>query len=383
MKRLERWTAPRRGRAVLRALVTVTVLGGALAACDAVLGIGDYQDRVVDGGTDGTAAGADGMVGLDAAGSDGAGSDATRLDAASGPDSAIVCGSGSGAGNPGPSCKGLAATCGSGTADCCASSLVPCGTSSRDGDGGLAAVSDFRLDTYEITVGRFRKFVAAYTGQAVIAAGAGKNPNNAYDPGWNSPWNASLPASASALATAVKCDAAYATWTDAVGGNETRPMNCITWFEAEAFCTWDGGRLPTEAEWQYAAAGGSDNRTYPWGSTAPAADASRAVYGCFYNGVGPCTGLTNIATVGSVSAGNAKWGQADMAGNVHEWVQDSYGSAYPPQCTDCAVLEGGQSRVWRGGGFNNDAMTLPAAYRNSNSNSVRFPAYGARCARTP
>jgi len=93
-----------------------------------------------------------------------------------------------------PSCVGLAATCGpSGNADCCATGSVPGGTFYRNYDGvsagsaGMsfpATVSSFKLDTYEITVGRFRKFVAAYS-QNMIAAGAGKNPNNPSDPGWD------------------------------------------------------------------------------------------------------------------------------------------------------------------------------------------------------
>jgi formylglycine-generating enzyme required for sulfatase activity len=110
-----------------------------------------------------------------------------------------------------------------------------------------AEVSDFRLDTYEVTVGRFRKFVAAYS-QTMIAAGAGANPNNASDTGWSTAWNASLDAGSEALATALKCFGSYQTWTDAPGSAaaESLPINCIDWFEAEAFCIWDGGRLPTE-----------------------------------------------------------------------------------------------------------------------------------------
>ena len=109
---------------------------------------------------------------------------------------------------PPPSCIGLAATCGpSGNASCCASSVVTGGTFNRGNDANYpATVSDFRLDTYEITVGRFRKFWSSYPGN-MPAAGSGKNPNDASDPGWDGAWNtSSLPASQAALTTSTTCE---------------------------------------------------------------------------------------------------------------------------------------------------------------------------------
>jgi len=105
-------------------------------------------------------------------------------------------------------------------------------------------------------------------------------------------------------------------------------MNCIDWYVSLAFCIWDGGRLPTEAEWNYAAAAGSEQRQYPWGATVPTADASLAVYNCYFNSTGICSGVSQIAPVGSVTAGNGKWGQSDLAGNVYEWTLDSFASPY-------------------------------------------------------
>jgi sulfatase modifying factor 1 len=293
---------------------------------------------------------------------------------------------------PRPSCTGLAATCGpSNNSDCCGSSVVPGGSFYRSYDGVTAnytstaypaTVSNFRLDENEITVGRFRKFVAAYT-QNMTPAGAGKNPNDASDTGWATAWNAQLETNATTLSTAVACGGG--TWTPAAGdlATESRPMNCLDWFEAEAFCIWDGGRLPTEAEWNYAAAGGSEQRIYPWGSSTPGANASLAVYGCYYNGTGTCSGVASIAIVGTITAGEGKWGQADLGGNVLEWVADWYG-AYPVPCTNCSAPSGAiPYRVHRGGSFSQDASTLLSSVRDADAPAVHYLTYGARCARLP
>ena len=64
----------------------------------------------------------------------------------------------------------------------------------------------------------------------------------------------------------LKCGGALSTWLDNAG-HELHPINCVTFYVSYAFCIWDGGRLPTEAEFEFAAAGGSDDRLYPWGDT--------------------------------------------------------------------------------------------------------------------
>ena len=177
---------------------------------------------------------------------------------------------------------GLPARCGpAGTTDCCETLPVPGGTFLRDYDVGgdtmfkmmpaQATVNGFWLDKYEVTVGRYRAFVLASQGtqQSAPAAGAGARGLNdlANQAGWEAAWNANLPSDSIAQLASLKCDA-HETWTDVAGANESLPINCITWYDAMAFCIWDGGFLPTEAEWNYAAAGGDEQRAYPWSNAA-------------------------------------------------------------------------------------------------------------------
>jgi formylglycine-generating enzyme required for sulfatase activity len=304
--------------------------------------------------------------------------------------------SGSGASTGGAaskrSCVGLPATCGpNGDADCCASSVVPGGTFYRSYDGATyndqgypATVSSFVLDTYEVTVGRFRKFVEAYPDN-MPAEGSGRNPNDPRDPGWDSAWNDAAssipkPSTLPGRPPMNRYACADETWTDTPGANENLPMSCFIWEVAFAFCIWDGGRLPTEAEWNYAAAGGAEQREYPWGDEA--ADDTRAVYcGADGGGVaasgGACPGPKQV---GSKSPeGNGKWGQADLAGNLHEWTRDQYFSPYTQvECVNCANRAAAASHACRGGSYRDGALALLSSYR-----AMVFPedTIGVRCAR--
>jgi formylglycine-generating enzyme required for sulfatase activity len=183
----------------------------------------------------------------------------------------------------------------------------------------------------------------------------------------------------------VKCDATYQTWTDAAGANESLPINCIDWFTAMAFCIWDGGFLPTEAEWNYASAGGSEQRAYPW-SSPPGSLAIDCSYANYYDGAAYCTNPPSGAVnrVGSESPeGDGKWGHADLGGDVWEWTLDWYASTYGDPCVDCANLIPASSRVVRGGFFGLDASTLRGAFRNgAAAPSRRGVDVGVRCARS-
>jgi formylglycine-generating enzyme required for sulfatase activity len=170
----------------------------------------------------------------------------------------------------------------------------------------------------------------------------------------------------------------YKTWTAPIGGNENLPLNCLDWYEAFAFCAWDGGRLPTEAEWNYAAAGGNEQREYPW-SNPPSATTIDSTYAIYNN--------APISVVGSKSAmGDGKWGQADLAGGVTEWNLDFYVSPYSvSQCDNCAILAkdvNASFRVIRGGSWLDDASTLLSSVRSFNGPANRNVTLGARCARS-
>lgn len=234
-----------------------------------------------------------------------------------------------------------------------------------------ATAGGFFLDKFEVTVGRFRRFVEQYTGTAP-AVGAGANPRIA-GTGWQSAWNAHLPATQSALKTDLNCDLGESTWTDAVSWKERYAINCVSWYAAMAFCAWDEGRLPTEAEWEYAAAGGSGNRLYPWGSQVP--DETRACfnYGC-----------THYRAVGAAPAGDGRWGQSDLAGGMWEWTYDLfddgwYGKSSP--CDNCANGTSGYDRVRRGGGVGGLATDLRVANRRGDYPTRTGVYVGFRCAR--
>jgi sulfatase modifying factor 1 len=271
------------------------------------------------------------------------------------------------------SCEELPPTCGPNRdEDCCSSVLVTGGTFNRDNDSAYpATVGDFHLDRFEITVGRFNQFIAARQGLQSTApqTGSGKNALDPSDPGWDASWNTYLATTAQALATNIQCPRATF-----LSGDDVLPINCITWYEAYAFCIWDGGRLPTEAEWTYAAVGGGladGQRAYPW-SMPPSSVTVDSTYSVY--------SVKVPAEVGSRSPkGDGKWTQADLVGNVGEWLAD-YVGAYPVPCYNCANRVVGERRVIRGGDWGLPALenTLSQAHVIPDA---REGLYGARCAR--
>lgn len=252
-----------------------------------------------------------------------------------------------------------------------------------------ATVSTFRLDDGEVTNLRFVKFKTAWDNGWRPAAGSGKHSHlragaglltmdGASETGWSTGWAIYVDLGE---ATRTGSDDVYATW-----GTEVRPVNFVNFYEAYAFCIWDGGFLPSAAEWSYASSGGAEQRAFPWGATVPGTNSTYAIYGCWYRTpTGTCANVINIAPVGATNGYPALFGQFDLAGNVAELVLGGLTTA--GACDDClelAVAPGGFADQVRGGAFNSDASALRNdATPPSVSRTTRSAEIGFRCARPP
>ena len=215
--------------------------------------------------------------------------------------------------------------------------------------GHTVTVSGFRMDRHEVTNARFARFVAARPewSRAHI-------PPDRHNGHYLELWKEGGPPA----------------------GQSEHPVVFVTWHAAEAFCRWAGGRLPSEAEWEYAARAGRDVE-FPWGDAAPSPE--RANY------LASRVGGTRAA--GSYPAN--PFGLHDMAGNVWEFLLDAWEPAYSPGPQTNPVAGGAVPddlrtvrgrRALRGGSFDGAVVNLRTRWRDSHEvlNATAF--VGFRCA---
>jgi formylglycine-generating enzyme required for sulfatase activity len=191
--------------------------------------------------------------------------------------------------------------------------------------GGWIALREFKIDRTEVTV-------SAY--EACVQAEACRKP------GIGDPCN----------------------WGES--GREDHPINCVTWYQARAYCAWVGKRLPSEQEWEKAARG-TDGRIYPWGN-----EPASCAHAVMDDGSGRGCGRDSMTwPVGSKPSGASPYGALDMVGNVWEWTASWSRSTQPAR----AVVRGGP---WRG-----NPRYLRASNRGGANPALGYGGSGFRCAR--
>jgi formylglycine-generating enzyme required for sulfatase activity len=177
-----------------------------------------------------------------------------------------------------------------------------------------------------------------------------------------------------------ECAAAKACAFTATGKDDA-PVTNVSWSDAKQFAGWLSGathkpyRLPTEAEWEYAARGGTQTR-YWWGD-----ELLPGMANC--KGCGDTAGLEQPARIGSFKPN--PFGLYDMGGGVDQWVEDCWHKNYGGAPADgSAWIEGDcSSHVIRSGSWKNDARYARPANRDNYDTSVRYPTHGFRIALSP
>lgn len=164
---------------------------------------------------------------------------------------------------------------------------------------------------------------------------------------------------------------------------DDHPVVMIAWEDAEAYCTWAGGQLPTEAQWEYAAKG-PENLLYPWGNDFDGSKLNFCDVNCPFDwkDANSDDGYAFTAPVGSYPAGSSWIGALDMAGNVFEWVRDWYADDYYANAPVENPLgpDQGERRGQRGGSWLNPLdRSIRTAERDSGLLGDAFNKVGLRC----
>lgn len=212
-------------------------------------------------------------------------------------------------------------------------------------------LSPYELGAAEVTIGEFEAFVARAWGDDTLWSAEGLA------------WRGAHPQGAGA-------------GTRASSRSEDHPVVAVTWYEAQAYCRWKGGRLPTEAEWERAACRGDGSR-FPWGDSEPAEGVA------WYRG-GMTGHVSGVETLTAAQAGPLRTdlGLVHTAGNVWEWTADTYapGAYGDGPATDPLEQGPGPWRTLRGGSYANLPSYCTCTHREpARPDQVRLTV-GFRCA---
>ncbi len=157
---------------------------------------------------------------------------------------------------------------------------------------------------------------------------------------------------------------------------EDHPVNCVSWKDADAFCKWQGKRLPTEAEWEKAARG-EKNLVYPWGD-----QPAECRYAVMDMGTPGCQ-KNSTHEITAKERGQSPYGLFNLIGNVAEWVADWYDDGYSSgEVKNPTGPKSGKERVLRGGSWKGSVQSKLKAYsRDKAAPNAKTPETGIRCAK--